>query len=107
MLFITIALLIMVLILTIGMTSLQDRWLLPASCSSCRSVLLENAGRRAAADSHLRRFLVVPLVLMIAIPAALLVRPNLPTLFKGYGCYGVPIAALPQRYRPKRTRHPA
>lgn len=105
-LFITIALLIMVLILTIGMTSLRDRWLLPflflMPIYFC--LKMQAAGQRS--DSHLRRFLVVPLVLMIAIPAALLVRPNLPTLFKGYEAYNVPYSSFAAKVSAEENKTP-
>jgi 4-amino-4-deoxy-L-arabinose transferase-like glycosyltransferase len=105
-LFVTIALLVLVLVVTIGMTSLRDRWLLPflflMPIFFC--LKMQAAGHRA--DSHFRRFIVVPLVLMIVIPAALLARPNLPTLFGRYEAYNVPYSGFAKHIAAEESKTP-
>ncbi|WP_111561057.1 glycosyltransferase family 39 protein [Rhizobium sp.] len=105
-LFVTIALLVLVLVVTIGMTSLRDRWLLPflflMPIYFC--LKMQAAGHRS--DSHFRRFIVVPLVLMILIPTALLARPNLPTLFGRYEAYNVPYSGFAKHIAAEESKTP-
>jgi 4-amino-4-deoxy-L-arabinose transferase-like glycosyltransferase len=89
-LFVAIALLVLALIVAIGMTSLRDRWLLPflflMPIYFC--LKMQAAGQRP--EDFARRFFVVPLIMIVLIPVALLVRPNLPTVFNRYEAYNFP-----------------
>jgi hypothetical protein len=90
--FIVIAVLILVLIFGIGMTAMRDRWLLPflflLPIYLC--LKMEIAGLRG--EDFAKRFVYIPLALMLLIPTALLVRTTLPRLFGSYEAYNVPYA---------------
>jgi len=90
--FIVIAVLILILILGIGMTAMRDRWLLPflflLPIYAC--LKMEIAGLRG--EDFAKRFVYIPLVLMLLIPTALLIRTTLPGLFGSYEAYNVPYA---------------
>jgi 4-amino-4-deoxy-L-arabinose transferase-like glycosyltransferase len=89
-LFLTIALLVLMLILAIGMTSLRDRWLLPFLFLMPIYFCLKMQASGVRSEDFARRFLWVPLVMMVVIPALLLTRTSLPTLFHRYEAYNVP-----------------
>lgn len=93
-LFVVIGLLVLVLIVTIGMTALRDRWLLPflflMPIYLC--LKMELAGVKAA--DFCRRFVYIPLVMMLVIPALLLARVVFPTLFGSYDHYNTPYPAF-------------
>jgi 4-amino-4-deoxy-L-arabinose transferase-like glycosyltransferase len=90
--FIAIAVLILVLIFGIGMTAMRDRWLLPflflLPIYLC--LKMEIAGLRG--EDFARRFVYIPLALMLLIPTALLTRVTVPKLFGSYEAYNVPYA---------------
>lgn len=90
--FIVIAILILVLILGIGMTAMRDRWLLPflflLPIYLC--LKMEIAGLKA--EDFARRFVYIPLAMMLLIPTALLTRVTVPKLFGSYEAYNVPYA---------------
>lgn len=90
--FLTVAVLVLALIFVIGMTSMRDRWLLPflflLPIYLC--LKMEIAGLRA--EDFAKRFVYIPLVVMLLIPTALLTRVTFPGLFGSYEAYNVPYA---------------
>lgn len=90
--FVAIAVLVLVLIFGIGMTAMRDRWLLPflflLPIYLC--LKMEIAGLRA--EDFSKRFVYIPIALMLLIPTALLTRVTVPGLFGSYEAYNVPYA---------------
>jgi 4-amino-4-deoxy-L-arabinose transferase-like glycosyltransferase len=90
--FVVIAILILILIVGIGMTAMRDRWLLPflflLPIYLC--LKMEVAGLRG--EDFVKRFVYIPLAMMLLIPAALLTRVTVPKLFGSYEAYNVPYA---------------
>ncbi len=92
-----IAILVLILIVTIGMTDMRDRWLLPflflLPIYLC--LKMEIAGIKAADFG--KRFFYVPLVMMVVIPVLLLVRTFFPSLFGAFDHYNTPYPAFVQQ----------
>jgi 4-amino-4-deoxy-L-arabinose transferase-like glycosyltransferase len=104
--FVTIALLVLVLILTIGMTSLRDRWLLPFLFLMPIYFCLKMQASGIRPEDFARRFFWVPLVMMIVIPALLLTRTSFPTLFHRYEAYNIPYADFVAKIVAEEGRKP-
>lgn len=92
--FIVIGVLVLVLIFAVGMTALRDRWLLPFLflLPILLCLKMELAGVRSA--DFAKRFVYIPLAMMLIIPALLLTRVTFPSIFKSYEAYNVPYAAF-------------
>ncbi|TCR93123.1 glycosyltransferase family 39 protein [Rhizobium sp. BK376] len=105
-LLLVIGLLVLVLILGIGMTALRDRWLLPflflLPIYLCRK--MEIAGVRG--EDFAKRFVYIPLAMMLIIPTLLLTRVTFPGLFKSYEAYNVPYAAFMQQVVTEEGKKP-
>ncbi|WFR96275.1 glycosyltransferase family 39 protein [Rhizobium tumorigenes] len=90
--FVAVAVLVLVLIFGIGMTAMRDRWLLPflflLPIYLC--LKMEIAGLRG--EDFAKRFVYIPIALMLLIPTALLTRVTVPGLFGTYEAYNVPYA---------------
>lgn len=90
--FLVIGALILALIFAIGMTALRDRWLLPflflLPIYLC--LKMEIAGLKGADFG--KRFLYVPLAMMLIVPTLLFTRVTVPRLFGSYEAYNVPYA---------------
>jgi 4-amino-4-deoxy-L-arabinose transferase-like glycosyltransferase len=95
--FLVIGALVLVLILGIGMTALRDRWLLPFLflLPILLCLKMEIAGVRG--EDFAKRFVYIPLAMMLIIPALLLWRVTFPGGFKSYEAYNVPFAAFMQQ----------
>ncbi len=105
-LFVAIAILVLVLIVAIGMTSLRDRWLLPFLFLMPIYFCLKMQAVGHRPEDFARRFFVVPLVMIVLIPAALLVRPNLPTLFGRYEAYNFPYGGFVEQVVAEEQKTP-
>ena len=92
--FLAVAVLVLVLVLGIGMTAMRDRWLLPflflLPIYLC--LKMEIAGLRS--EDFAKRFIYIPLAMMLLIPTALLTRVTFPSLFGSYEAYNMPYAAF-------------
>ncbi len=97
MLFLVIGLLVLVLIVAIGMTALRDRWLLPFLFLLPIYLCLKMETAGVKGEDFARRFLYIPLAMMLIIPALLLARVSVPMLFKSYEAYNVPYAGFMQQ----------
>jgi 4-amino-4-deoxy-L-arabinose transferase-like glycosyltransferase len=105
-LFVTIALLVLVLILAIGMTSLRDRWLLPFLFLMPIYFCLKMQASGVRPENFARQFFWVPLIMMIIIPALLLTRTSFPTLFHRYEAYNVPYSDFVGKIVAQEGRNP-
>jgi 4-amino-4-deoxy-L-arabinose transferase-like glycosyltransferase len=85
-----LALSVLALIVAVGMTDLRDRWLLPFLLPLPIYLCLKMEAAGVNPDAFAKRFIYIPLALMLLIPAALLVRVTLPHWFKSYEAYNVP-----------------
>jgi hypothetical protein len=74
------------------MTGLRDRWLLPFLFQLPLYLCLKMEVAGVKSEAFAKRFVYVPLVIMLVIPVALLGRVNNPGLFKNYEAYNVPYA---------------
>ncbi len=104
--FLTIAVIVLVLIVTIGMTALRDRWLLPFLFLVPIYFCLKMQAAGIRPEDFARRFLVVPLVMMLLIPIALFVRINFPTWFGSYQAYNVPYATFAKKVVAEEGKRP-
>ncbi|MGO4565199.1 glycosyltransferase family 39 protein [Rhizobium sp. 2YAF20] len=93
--FIVVAALVLVLILAIGMTALRDRWLLPFLFLVPIYLCLKMEAAGVRSEDFARRFLYIPLAMMLLIPAILFSRVTFPILLGGYyEAYHVPYASF-------------
>jgi 4-amino-4-deoxy-L-arabinose transferase-like glycosyltransferase len=92
--FIVVGVAVLFLIFSIGMTALRDRWLLPFLflLPLYLSLKLEIGG--VSGERFAKRFIYVPLALMVLIPAVLLARVTIPKAFGSYEAYNVPYAGF-------------
>ena len=89
-LFIVIALLLLVLIVGMQMATIRDRWLLPYLFLLPIYFCLKMEATGARGEDFLRRFIFIPLAMMLIVPSLLLARVSFPNLFRYYEAYNIP-----------------
>jgi len=105
-LFAVIAIIVLILIVTIGMTDLRDRWLLPFLFLLPIYLCLKMEVAGITAADFGKRFFYVPLVMMVVIPALLLTRTIFPMLFGAYDHYNTPYPAFVRQILASEGKQP-
>jgi 4-amino-4-deoxy-L-arabinose transferase-like glycosyltransferase len=90
--FLAIGLQVLLLVFAIGITSMRDRWVLPFLFLMPIAFCLKMQARGIRAEVFARRFLIVPLAVMVIVPSLVLVRAQMPTLFGRPEAYNAPYA---------------
>ncbi|WP_168800926.1 glycosyltransferase family 39 protein [Peteryoungia ipomoeae] len=104
--FVTIILTVLILIVTIGMTALRDRWLMPFVALVPLFLCLKLEALKVQSHDFLGRFLVFPLTVMLLVPLALTLRTNAPQLFGSYQAYNMPYGDLMEHILAEEGRKP-
>ncbi|WP_431321848.1 glycosyltransferase family 39 protein [Rhizobium sp. YTU87027] len=105
-LFLAIGLQVLLLVFAIGITSMRDRWVLPFLFLMPIAFCLKMQARGIQADDFAKRFLVVPLAVMIVVPALVFVRANVPTLFGRPEAYNAPYEEFVGRILAEEGKRP-
>lgn len=97
---------LLVLVVAIGMTDLRDRWLLPFLMPLPIYLCLKMEAAGVKPEAFAKRFIYIPLAMMLLIPTALLVRVTLPGWFKSYEAYNVPYESFIEKVVAAEGRQP-
>jgi len=104
--FLTIGLQVLLLVFAIGITSMRDRWVLPFLFLMPIAFCLKMQARGIRAEDFAKRFLVVPLAVMIVVPSLVFVRANVPTLFGRPEAYNAPYEEFVSRILAEEGKRP-
>jgi 4-amino-4-deoxy-L-arabinose transferase-like glycosyltransferase len=92
--FLAVVVLVLALIVAIGMTGLRDRWILPFLFLLPIYLCLKMEAAGVRAEDFAKRFVYIPIAMMLIIPALLFSHASFPKLFGVFETYTVPYAAF-------------
>jgi 4-amino-4-deoxy-L-arabinose transferase-like glycosyltransferase len=95
--FVVISLAVLALVFAIGITAMRDRWMLPFLFIMPIAFCLKMQAGGVRGEDFAKRFLWVPLAVMIITLPMFLIRANFPLLFGRYESYNIPYAAFVEK----------